>query len=114
MKPAIKVYLTDEENNKIFGDGPYHLLSGVSRTGSLRASAMEMGMAYSKANKILKHAENNLGCTLTERQTGGKSGGGSQLTQEGKELLRKYELYRKRCEQANKDIYKEIFCKEPG
>lgn len=55
-----------------------------------------MKMSNSKAWKILKRAEEDLDMPLVERISGGKDGGGSKLTQEGEELLEKYEnLFKK-------------------
>lgn len=109
MKPMMRVYLLDEAQEKFFGEGPYRLLKGVEETGSLRGAAGAMGMAYTKALRMVKRAEQAMGCPLTTRATGGKDGGGSRLTQEGKELLRNYESYRERCGEANRRIFEEIF-----
>lgn len=111
MKPVTKIVLTDDNGIKFFGEGPCRLLRCVERTGSLRAAAMEMEMAYSKASKILKQAEINLGFQLTTRSTGGKDGGGSILTPEGKRLLQQYEAYRDACIKANRELYRQYFPK---
>lgn len=87
------------------------MLRCVEKTGSLRAAAMEMEMAYSKASKLLKQAESTLGFLLTTRSTGGKDGGGSILTPEGKQLLRQYEAYRDACIKANRALYRHYFPK---
>ena len=68
-------------------------------------------MAYSKASKILKQAETNLGFPLTIRAAGGKDGGGSILTPEGKHWLRQYEAYRDACIKANQSLYRQFFPK---
>ena len=112
MEPMTRVYLLDEQQQKFFGEGPYRLLLAVEETGSLRAAALSMGMAYTKALKLLKRAENALGHPLTDRSAGGRDGGGSRLTPMGKELLRKYEAYREQCIQANREIYRQVFCSE--
>lgn len=109
MEPMVKVYLMDEDGEKIFGEGPYRLLLETEKAGSLRHAASNMEMAYTKALKLLTRAEAALGYPLLTRATGGKSGGGSQLTPEGKELLAKYEVYRAKCKEANRRIYQEIF-----
>ena len=109
MEPSVKVYLLDESRQRFFGDGPFRLLRLVEETGSLRSAATAMGMAYSKAIRLLSHAEQALGYPLTTRVIGGKSGGGSQLTPQGKELLEKYETYRQLCEQSNRDIFRRVF-----
>ena len=58
---------------------------------------------------MIKHAEKTLGFPLVIRTTGGKSGGGSYLTREGKEWLETYESYRSACLQANSKLYLEFF-----
>ena len=109
MKPVTKILFTDDNGIKFFGEGPLRLLRSVEKTGSLRAAAMEMEMAYSKASKLLKQAEANLGFALTTRSTGGKDGGGSVLTPEGKRWLRQYEAYRDACIKANRSLYRRFF-----
>lgn len=109
MKPMVKVYLVDENGEKFFGEGPYRLLLAVRETGSLRQAAASLDMAYTKALKLLTRAEAVLGYPLLNRSAGGRSGGGSVVTDEGKELLEQYEQYRTACKEANRRIYQEIF-----
>lgn len=109
MKAITRILFLDEENEKFFGEGPCRLLHAVEETGSLRAAALSMGMAYTKALKLLKHAESALGFALTQRVSGGRDGGGSHLTPEGKEWLKRYEAYRDACIQANCRLYLEFF-----
>ena len=111
MKPVSKIVFTDDNGIKFFGEGPLRLLRCVEKNGSLRAAAMEMEMAYSKASKILKQAETSLGFPLTTRSTGGKDGGGSTLTPEGKQWLAQYEAYRDACIQANQALFRQYFPK---
>ena len=61
---------------------------------------------------MIRNAEKALGFPLTWRSTGGKSGGGSTLTPEGKEWLKKYEQYHDACVQANSRLYLEIFSEQ--
>ena len=42
MEARTKIIFVDENGDKFFGEGPYQLLLGVERTGSLRCAAMEM------------------------------------------------------------------------
>ena len=111
MKALTKIQITDDNGMKFFGEGPCRLLRCVEKTGSLRAAAMEMEMAYSKASKLLKQAEENLGFSLTRRSTGGKDGGGSVLTPQGKQWLCQYEAYRDACVKANQALYRQFFPK---
>lgn len=78
---------------KCFGPGVAQLLHRVERLHSLRAAAMEMEMAYSKAWTVIKNSENALGFKLLASTTGGKHGGGAQLTEQGEALLAAYARY---------------------
>ncbi len=109
MKPVMRIYLYDEDNERFFGEGPCRLLHGIEEYGSLRSAAIHMNMAYTKAFSLIKHAETALGFPLTEKQIGGKNGGGSRLTPQAKEFLEKYERYKEACYEANRRIYSEIF-----
>lgn len=109
MKPVTKIQFLDENGEKFFGEGPFRLLRLVEETGSLRCAAASMGMAYSKALKLVSQAEKALGFHLTQRSVGGKDGGGSTLTPEGREFLQKYEAYRDACVQANRELYAQYF-----
>ena len=109
MKATTKIIFWDDHGEKFFGEGPARLLHLVEETGSLRAAALSMGMAYTKALKLLKQAEAALGFPLTQRSVGGKDGGGSCLTPEGKEWLARYDAYRDACIQANAGLYLEFF-----
>ena len=112
MKAVTKIVFLDEQGQKFFGEGPFRLLRGVEETGSLRAASMRMGMAYTKALKMVKNAEEALGCPLTTRAVGGRDGGGSRLTPAGEEWLQKYEAYTDACIQANSKLYLEFFSEQ--
>ena len=73
---SLKLYF----DNKAFGPGMSALLRGIEETGSLQGAAQSMNMAYSKAWKMLKESEKAWGFMLTDRETGGRDGGGSTLT----------------------------------
>lgn len=109
MEAITRITFVDENREKFFGEGPYRLLMAVEETGSLLSAAKSMGMAYSKAMKLMKNAEAALGFPLTVRVTGGTSGGGSSLTPEGKEWIAKYEAYRDACVAANRKLYQDFF-----
>ena len=109
MKAITRVVFYDGQDQKFFGEGPCRLLRAVEETGSLRAAAASMDMAYTKALKLLKNAEAALGFPLTMRVTGGRDGGGSALTPEGKEWLTRYEAYRDACVLANRALYQQFF-----
>ena len=111
MKVVTRITFWDQNGKKFFGEGPARLLRGIEEEGSLRSAAMSMDMAYTKALKLMKNAECALGFPLTTRSTGGKDGGGSSLTPEGKAWLSRYEAYAKACEEVNQRMFRQFFPK---
>ena len=94
---------------KCFGPGVAQLLHAVQQLHSLRAAALSMDMAYSKAWTIIKNSEKALGFTLLDSTTGGKGGGGAALTPEGARLLRAYDTFCSRLHDAADELFQEEF-----
>lgn len=107
MKVAYKVWL--DNNGKAFGEGPYKLLKGVEEKGSLHQAAMDMHMSYRKAWLTLGSIEKKLGFPLITRQVGGVSGGGSQITDAGREFMKQYESFRIEVKEELEAIFKKHF-----
>lgn len=109
MKPDLRAYLLGFEGARVFGPGPRELLERVESEGSLRAAAISMGMAYTKASRMVKTAEASFGFPLTERTIGGVGGGGSRLTTEARDLLDRYEAFEAACEDDLRRNFSECF-----
>lgn len=109
MKIRMELRFCTDKGERFFGEGPYRLLVGIEELGSLRAAAKRMGMAYTKAFAILKRAEAEFGFALTRRTIGGKGGGSSRLTDDAKELIKRYEAYRAACAAMADSLYEEYF-----
>ncbi len=103
MKFACRLWFVCE--GKAFGKGPYLLLEGVEKTGSLHQAALKMGMSYRKAWETLRACEKELGLALIERKVGGASGGGSTITPSGRNLIKCYEQFCRQAERAIEKIY---------
>ncbi|MEG0324047.1 MAG: LysR family transcriptional regulator [Raoultibacter sp.] len=88
LKPSIRLSIENptSESNSVFGKGIANLCTGVRTTGSLNAAAKSMGMAYSKAWRIIKETEAALGVQLLDRD----GAHGSTLTEEGNKILDAY------------------------
>lgn len=88
LKATARLTITgdDAELPGAFGPGLAHLMAGVGELGSLNAAAKGMGMAYSKAWRILNEGEEQLGVKLLERN----GAHGSTLTPEGRRMLEGY------------------------
>lgn len=103
----IKVRVYNESID--FGKGVAELLRLIDETGSLSAAYKAMGMSSSKAWKILRHAEADLGFALVQGTSGGRSGGGTVLTQEGRELLKRYTAFNAAVQEAAKQAFAKYF-----
>lgn len=108
IKPVYRLWMETEEGERVFGRGPYELLKKVDETGSLNKAAAELQMSYSKAFHVIKNCEANLGIKFLNREIGGVKGGGSTLTDEGKEFMRLFEKAIKMANEGLKDIEETI------
>ncbi len=93
---------------KCFGPGVAELLERVDQLRSLRKATIEMDMAYSKAWRIVKTAETNLGFPLLKSVTGGKGGGGAELTEDAKKFLTAYRRLERSVRQFADEAFIEI------
>lgn len=109
MRPDLRAYLLDDDGLRVLGPGPAELLERVGELGSLRAAAIDMGMAYTKATRLVRQAERALGFPLTERTVGGSGGGGSRLTPRAVDVLARYRAFERESRSALEAAYATCF-----
>ena len=107
LKLTIRLFTDD--NQRCFGPGIATLLERVREHRSLRAAAVSMEMAYSKAWRILRTAEDVFGCKLLESTVGGQHGGGAVLTPEAERILAAYRDYQADVDQYARGKFDEAF-----
>jgi molybdate transport system regulatory protein len=83
VKVSIRVFANEKTGAGEFCSGVAQLLQGVIDYGSINKATKRMGMAYSKAWKLIGECERGLGYPLLIKRTGA----GSVLTPEGRKLL---------------------------
>jgi len=87
----LKLKIWIEKGGKtVFGFGRWELLRLTYELGSLHKAAEKLGISYRSAWGKIRDTEKRLGIQLLERTIGGKSGGGSVLTDGAKALLEEY------------------------
>lgn len=96
----VKLGRKGEASELAFGKGLIELLEGIEKYGSINHATKDMGMAYSKAWKIINHAEMKSGLSLVDRS----GAEGSQLTRDGKDLIRLYRELSSQAQQAVDDL----------
>ena len=109
MRPDLRAYLLGDDGRRVFGPGPVDLLERVGELGSLRAAAIDMGMAYTKATRLVRDAELAFGFPLTERTVGGSGGGGSRLTAQALDLIERYRAFERTSRWALAAAYETCF-----
>lgn len=90
MELRSKVWLMKDEK-PIIGTGRALLLTLIHERGSISQAAQEMEMSYRTAWGKIKAMEKRLGYPIVESHTGGGGGGFTLLTEEGKDLLKRYQ-----------------------
>ena len=68
------------------------LLEAIDRCGSISAAAREVGISYKTAWDAVDSMNNAAEKPLVRREVGGVGGGGTMLTEEGKETVRLYRV----------------------
>ena len=92
-----------------FDENTASFLMAVEAQGSMLSACQSEGISYSKAWKMIKLAEEQLGITFLERQTGGSRGGSSTLTEEGRQFIMRYRLLTEKIQKAAEGIFAEVF-----
>ena len=109
LEPTVKLSIKNpkSESASLFGRGITDLCLGVRNLGSLNAAAKSMGMAYSKAWRIIKETEAALDIQLLNRD----GAHGSTLTPEGDTLLDTYLDIDKKMQIEAIKVYQKILSK---
>ena len=107
LKLTIRLYSDDDR--RCFGPGIATLLERVQEHRSLRAASASMGMAYSKAWRIVRTAEEALGHKLLDSTIGGRHGGGAALTEEAEAWLAAYQALREEVDAFAQKRFQERF-----
>ena len=107
LKPTIRLSIMnpDAESGSLFGRGIASLCLGVRETGSLNAAAKGMGMAYSKAWRIIKDTEAALDLQLLNRD----GAHGSDLTEAGNKLLDTYLAIEEKLHKEAEELFEAAF-----
>ncbi len=98
-----------DQDGQAFGKEAAELLRKIEEAGSLKGAAAEMKMSLTKAWHMFRDIEQALGFMLLKRTVGGASKGGSELTPEGRNLMRRYEALSQDVEETLQEIYVKHF-----
>lgn len=88
METQGKVWVKSDRG--VFGPGRIKLLELVDETGSISKAAKELGMSYKAAWAAIEKMNNLSENLLVIKATGGKSGGGSKLSDEARIIIKAF------------------------
>jgi molybdate transport system regulatory protein len=105
MKLRSSQLLVAEDGSIIMGKGRMTIFESIERTHSINKTAKELKMSYKGVWSKIKSTEKNFGkpVVLADKIKG------TELTEDGRELLRKYQELKKKCIQADDIIFDAIF-----
>ncbi len=72
---------------KLLGKGRVELLERIKKTGSITNAAKEMKMSYRQAWQMVEEMNERAETPLVEKRLGGKSGGGTIVTEAGENAI---------------------------
>ncbi|MCO5274972.1 MAG: LysR family transcriptional regulator [Flavobacteriales bacterium] len=81
------IYAGDE---KLLGPGRVEIMERIHRTGSIQKAALEMGMSYRQAWKMVTEINERAGQPYVEKHLGGKGGGGAIVTEAGLKAIAEF------------------------
>ena len=88
LHPVLHMKL--EQESAFFSARLKLLLYLLADTHNMRTSCACSGIAHSKAWEMINRLEQHLGYSVVERQRGGRSGGSTRLTPQGRKFLEAY------------------------
>ena len=98
MDYKIKSKIWIEANGQILlGEGRVRLLKAIEETGSLSKAAKQLNMSYKKAWGLIDAVNSRAEKAVVTKNIGGKSGGGTVLTEYGKTLVKTFDKINESC-----------------
>ena len=95
----IRLYFDDES---WIGPGKVQLLELIDEHGSISAAGRAMNMSYKRAWDLVAELNRIFGAPVAKAQTGGKTGGGAELTPLGRDLIARFRALEKDSFKAGK------------
>lgn len=78
------------DGSAAMGPGKAELVERIARTGSISAAAREMDMSYRRAWQLVESLNGAFREPVVTTATGGRRGGGAQVTPAGLRLVRQF------------------------
>lgn len=97
--PSLSLRINLDPDGRI-GPGKIELLEQIAAFGSISAAARKMDMSYKRAWDLVEEMNKLFGKPVVSAQTGGRKGGGAQLTQVGLAVVSRFRAIERAAESA--------------
>ncbi len=94
-----RIYLDTDEGVLLAGQR-VHLLEAIARHGSIQKASKELGQSYKTAWDAVNSMNNLCDQPLVLREVGGRRGGGSQLTEHGRNMIKLFRAVEEEYQRA--------------
>ncbi len=89
MEPKFNLWI-EHNGVVVLSEWRVKLLEAIDQTGSISRAAERMKVTYHRAWEKLHEMEEGLGYKLLDAQVGGAGGGGAELTDKGRDLIKRF------------------------
>lgn len=94
-----RIWLEAASDERFMGIGRLELLQHIKQTGSINQAAKAMGMSYKRAWDLVQSMNTLAKTPLIITQTGGSTGGGATVSDQGERYLTYYQGLHERFQQ---------------
>lgn len=108
FKLNFKIWLSTPDGKGVMGDGKWMILKSIEKHGSLRAATKALGLTYRRTWGDLKAIEQEFGFPLLEKSRGGTKGGKTELTPEGKNLVKAFDAFHAKVDTMMDEAFREF------
>jgi molybdate transport system regulatory protein len=98
----LSIRIDFEPSGSALGPGMAQLLERIVEHGSLSRAAATMGMSYRKAWLLIQEMQKSFNGPVVTAEVGGATGGGTELTELGNNLLKLYRKVESRAADSSK------------
>jgi molybdate transport system regulatory protein len=102
---SIRLDLTSGDR---IGPGKIALLEAIRASGSISAAARDIGMSYRRAWLLVEQINDSLKEPAVEAASGGRHGGGAQITPVGEKIIEIYRSIQSIAASSVRDEFKAI------
>ncbi|MFN8595825.1 MAG: LysR family transcriptional regulator [Anaerolineae bacterium] len=89
MEPKFNLWI-EHNGVVVLSEWRVKLLEAIDQTGSISRAAERMKVTYHRAWEKIHEMEEGLGYKLLDAQVGGAGGGGAELTEKGRDLIKRF------------------------